>query len=314
MTDSKDKRSKSSSSNEDVAIEFPKDIKGYISNSPFWLRLSALAGIAFVGGLLGRFGAGWAILSVLLGLALVIWAAIGAAKNNTATLRGGKPASKLMRIASLAIGVVAFVPLSASIGSAIALTISPYSQQELAQQDAERLARESQSNSGQEESAPEDSSNNEESSQQSTEETDSTQDTQGVFTGDYKIGDVIDLWGWGYTWQVEFKDEYQHEQFGRLQRYMVKSCVPSNGQAVNFSTNEWVAVDANYGRYYASTYWTPRPEWISPGYADQPGVEVGPGDCIRGYLVFEATEDITELRLAFPAYSTEPQMDVRITP
>mgnify|MGYP001101292403 CR=1 FL=1 len=41
-------------------------------------------------------------------------------------------------------------------------------------------------------------------------------------SGPYAIGDEIDPWGTGYTWEVEFQDETQLRFGERLQRFMVK--------------------------------------------------------------------------------------------
>lgn len=121
-------------------------------------------------------------------------------------------------------------------------------------------------------------------------------------SGPYAIGDEIDPWGTGYTWEVEFMDETQLRFGERLQRFMVKSCVPEGGFSFTYSTMDWVASDANYGSYYADTYWKPSPDWLRPAYADMPGVTVGPGDCIRGYLGFEAEADLKSLSFDYPFF------------
>jgi len=107
----------------------------------------------------------------------------------------------------------------------------------------------------------------------------------------YKLGEEIKYSDVNFT--VEKAPDWNKSEPGFLRRFMVKACVM--GDTPNtFSAINWNAVSVEGSQFTTSTFWDPAPEWLKPKYPNT-SIPIQPGDCLRGLIAFETSEEISEL-------------------
>ncbi len=123
---------------------FAEGPRGFFFKAPMWVRVVLNAAFWFVFTFWGRFSTeGFYLLWLFITLGVTVWTILGVFRKNTIIVRGGKPHSRINKgLVFLFIALPVFVT-SGLQGQALALAISPYSAQEIAEReaaDAERAA------------------------------------------------------------------------------------------------------------------------------------------------------------------------------
>lgn len=123
---------------------FADGFKGFGSRAPLWARIAVTTVYVFILGFWGRFSTDGLYLLALFGFfALVIWSAVGAFKKTTISTRGGPQRTRPKKLLAFVLVGIPLFALSGTQGNATAVTIAPYSDQELADRaeaEAERQA------------------------------------------------------------------------------------------------------------------------------------------------------------------------------
>jgi len=130
------------SAKDTLNVLFADGLKGFYSHAPLWARIAVTAVYVFLLGFWSRFSTDGLYLLVLLGaFALVIWSAVGAFKKTTISPRGGPQRSRPKKLLALVLVGIPLFALSGAQGNATAVTIAPYSDQELADRAEAEAAR-----------------------------------------------------------------------------------------------------------------------------------------------------------------------------
>jgi hypothetical protein len=122
----------------------PHTFRGFVTQSPLWLRVSLLVFTGFILGGLSRFTSTAAAIALLLLLlvaaGLIVWVIHGAFARSTGSLTGRKTSPRGLRIPSGILSIVLLLPLIFGLGFGSALGAVPYSEAELAAFAAQEAA------------------------------------------------------------------------------------------------------------------------------------------------------------------------------
>jgi hypothetical protein len=123
----------------------------------------------------------------------------------------------------------------------------------------------------------------------------------------YKLGEEIKYSDVNFT--VESSSDWNKSEPGFLRRFMVKACVMGD-TAYTFSAINWNAISVEGSQFTTSTFWDPAPEWLKPKFPVT-SIPVQPGNCLRGLIAFETSEEISQVVYANIMDPTAPTFSVQ---
>ena len=124
----------------------------------------------------------------------------------------------------------------------------------------------------------------------------------------YKIGEEI-IYS-DVTFTVERSPDWNKSEPGFLRRFMIKACVIGD-TAHTFSAINWNATSAEGSQFTTSTFWDPAPEWLKPKFPST-SMPIQPGNCLRGLIAFETSEEISQVVYANIFDPSAPSFSVQV--